>query len=146
MNPLSAGKSAPIEPRGESSETPPAHSVMVGLRDLRLSYGERRALDDISFQVGKGERFALLGPNGSGKSTLLRILSTLLRPTSGTAKVLGLDAQKDSSQVRRQVGYIPGAPVLYGNLTGREFLTYAAHLRGGLDSAHLVPVLRRQDR
>ena len=80
-----------------------------------------------------GEVFGYLGPNGAGKTTTIRLLLDLIRPTSGTVTVLGLDLPARASEVRRRVGYIPGDPKLYGTLTGLELLTYFAHLRGGVD-------------
>ena len=108
-------------------------------------YGKQLGVADLDLEVDRGEVFGYLGPNGAGKTTTIRMLLDLIRPTSGTVKVLGLDAQRNSPEVRRQVGYIPGDPVLYGNLTGREFLTYAAHLRGGVDWRFLDSLADRLD-
>ena len=80
-----------------------------------------------------GEVFGFLGPNGAGKTTTIRMLLDLIRPSSGTAQVLGRDAQKDGVELRRLVGYVPGELALYGNLTGRENLRFLGSLRGGTD-------------
>lgn len=103
---------------------------MVGLHDLGLSYGERKALQNISFEVAAGERFALLGPNGSGKSTLLRILSTLLRPSGGRAEVDGLDTTAHPGAVRNRLGVVFQTPGLDGKLSVAENLRFQGYLFG----------------
>ena len=74
----------------------------VEVEDLSHSYGERRALVGVSFTVAEGEMFALLGPNGGGKTTLFRILSTLIPPQAGTARIFGADVAADPAEVRRR--------------------------------------------
>jgi len=103
------------------------------LERLTKYYGTQRGVVDLDLEVRPGEIFGYLGPNGAGKTTTIRMLLDLLRPTSGTVTVLGLDARTDSIGIRRRVGYMPGDPVLYGNLTGKESLTYAAYVRGDVD-------------
>jgi ABC-2 type transport system ATP-binding protein len=77
--------------------------------------------------------FGFLGPNGAGKSTTMRLLLDLIKPTSGSARVLGLDAGRESLEIRRRVGFLPGDLALYPKLTGRVVLDYLAQLRGGVD-------------
>ena len=127
MNP---GTLTESHPKAGPGDAPGQPSEMVGLHDLCLSYGDRRALQDISFQIGRGERFALLGPNGSGKSTLLRILSTLLRPSSGTATVEGLDTTTHPGAVRNRLGVVFQAPGLDGKLSVSENLRFQGYLFG----------------
>ncbi len=105
----------------------------IRLDKLTKFYGSRVGVEGLDLEVRPGEIFGYLGPNGAGKTTTIRVLMDLIRPTSGTATVLGMDAQAESVEVRRRVGYIAGDPSLYGNLTGEETLTYAASLRGGGD-------------
>jgi ABC-2 type transport system ATP-binding protein len=102
----------------------------IRLDKLTKFYGAQRGVVDLDLEVRPGEIFGYLGPNGAGKTTTIRVLLDLLRPTNGTATVLGLDAHADSIEVRRRVGYVPGGPALYGNLTGGEYLTYSASVRG----------------
>lgn len=104
----------------------------IQTRGLTKHYGETRALDDLDLDVHVGEVFGFLGPNGAGKTTMIRLLLDVLRPTSGTATVLGLDPRVDGLELRRRVGYLPGDFVVDGRQTARQFLTYLANLRGGL--------------
>jgi ABC-2 type transport system ATP-binding protein len=96
------------------------------VRDLVRDYGSLRALAGISFEIQPGEIFGLIGPNGSGKTTTLRIISTLLRPTSGTVEVLGLDVTEKPGEVRRLLSYLPEDAGAYKNLTGRDYLRFMA--------------------
>ncbi len=96
--------------------------------DLVKTYGSIPALDGLSFDVMEGEVFGLIGPNGSGKTTTLRILSTLIKPTSGTATVLGYDVVKEAQRVKSLISYLPGEAGAYQNLTGREYLQFMGNL------------------
>ncbi len=89
------------------------------------------ALDHLDLRIERGEIFGFLGPNGAGKSTTIRMLLDLVRPTSGLASILGFDCQKDTIEVRRRVGYLPGELRLYPGLTGRQTVEFFAGLRSG---------------
>jgi beta-exotoxin I transport system ATP-binding protein len=89
-----------------------------------------RALEDLEIEVAEGEIFGFLGPNGAGKSTTIRLLLGLIHPTAGSATVLGLDAVRDSVEIRRRIGYLPGGIALYDNLTGERLLDYVGELTG----------------
>ena len=113
----------------------------IEVRDLRREYVTRsffgktthvtEALSGISFQVGKGELFGLIGPNGAGKTTTIKILTTLLSPTSGSARVLGLDVTKDFYEVRKRIGIVFGGERgLYNRVTALENMKYFADLYG----------------
>ena len=119
--------------------------LAVRTEGLTKSYGSVLALDDVDLSVHPGEVFGYLGPNGSGKSTTLRLLMGLLRPTSGTAEVLGLDAWSSAVDVHRGVGYVPGELSLYERLTGRQHVTYFGHLRGNTDDKTAVMIADRLD-
>jgi ABC-2 type transport system ATP-binding protein len=93
-------------------------------------YGARLAIDAVSLAVERGEVMGLLGPNGSGKTTFLRILAGYLRPSSGTARIAGLDVVEDSLNARRRVGYVPEDVPLYGGMHVQEFLVFMARLKG----------------
>jgi len=100
---------------------------------LSKDYGRGHGLFDLDLDVERGEIFGFLGPNGAGKSTTMRLLLDLIRPTSGSASILGLDTRSQSLEVRRRVGFLPGDLSLYPKLRGREVLAHLAGLRGGVD-------------
>ena len=102
----------------------------IVIEGISKSYGDVRALQDISLQVGSGEIFGLIGPDGAGKTSLFRIMTTLMLADSGSGKVCGLDIVKDCRQLRRIIGYMPGRFSLYQDLTVRENLDYFATLFG----------------
>lgn len=87
------------------------------------------AVEDISFSIAKGELFGLLGPNGAGKTTTVKMLTTILLPTSGIARILGFDLRKETQEIRKRIGFtFGGARGLYGRLTARDNLLYFAEL------------------
>jgi len=98
-------------------------------RSLR-SIKETRGIENLSFNVKKGEVFGFLGPNGAGKTTTMRLLLDLIRPTSGSAKILGMDIRDDSIEIRRNVGYIPGEINFYNTMTADYLLSYYQRLQG----------------
>ncbi len=102
----------------------------LALAGLSRHYGERRALDDVTFSLRPGELFGLLGPNGGGKTTLFRVVSTLLPPTSGAARVLGHALPDESAAVREGIGVVFQSPSLDVHLTVRENLVHQGHLYG----------------
>jgi ABC-2 type transport system ATP-binding protein len=125
-----------------SATDPPA---AVRTEGLTKSYGERRGVFDLDLEVHQGEVFGFLGPNGAGKTTTIRLLLDLIRPDRGRAWVLGLDSRRDAVAVHRLVGYLPGELALDRHLTGRQLLTYFAHLRGGVDWAYVAMLSQRLD-
>ncbi|MGH9812727.1 MAG: ATP-binding cassette domain-containing protein [Candidatus Acidiferrales bacterium] len=102
----------------------------IEIESLGHAYGERMALRDVTFSVGHGELFGLLGPNGGGKTTLFKILSTLLRPTSGQARVFGDDVAASPLAVRRRLGVVFQSSSLDAKLTVAENLRHQGHLYG----------------
>jgi ABC-2 type transport system ATP-binding protein len=103
---------------------------MIEVRELTKFFGAVRAVDRASLSVARGEVVGLLGPNGSGKTTLMRILTGFFPPTSGSARIDGLDVETHSLAVRRKVGYVPEHVVLYPELSVRRFLVFAADAKG----------------
>jgi ABC-2 type transport system ATP-binding protein len=114
----------------QAAAAAPAAGAAVRVDGLEHAYGARVALRGVRFEVGQGEIFALLGPNGGGKTTLFRILSTLLEPTGGAARILGCDVVRERDAVRRRIGVVFQAPALDRKLTVRENLVHQGHLYG----------------
>jgi ABC-2 type transport system ATP-binding protein len=100
---------------------------------LTKDFGHGHGVFALDLEVERGEIFGFLGPNGAGKSTTMRMLLDLIRPTSGTASVLGLDTRRDGVELRQLVGFLPGDFELYPKLTGEQVLDFFAALRGGVD-------------
>jgi ABC-2 type transport system ATP-binding protein len=121
--------------------TPAAPAVETS--SLTVRYGEARGIDEVDLLVEPGEVFGFLGPNGAGKTTTIRTLLDLLRPTGGSATVLGFDSHRDSIEVRRRVGYLSGDLELYERLDGRNLLEWLGRLRGGLDRSLLDSLVDR---
>ena len=99
---------------------------IVHCQSIDKSYGQVKALQNVSFDVAPGELFGIIGPDGAGKTTLFRILTTLLLPVSGSATVDGFDVVKDFKAIRKRVGYMPGRFSLYQDLTVEENLNFFA--------------------
>jgi ABC-2 type transport system ATP-binding protein len=114
---------------------------VVEIRGLVKSYGSVRALRGIELAIPRGETLGYLGPNGAGKTTTLRVLLGLLRPTSGSARIFGLDCWRDRVAIKRRLGYLAGDVRLYGSLTGRQLLDLLDRLRGG--GARYEPLAER---
>ncbi len=112
---------------------------------LTKDYGSGHGVFDLDLEIRPGEIFGFLGPNGSGKTTTMRMLVGLSRPTAGDARVLGLDIQRQSLELRRRVGFLAGDFGLYPKLTGRTMLDYVARLHGGVDPAQITALAERFD-
>jgi ABC-2 type transport system ATP-binding protein len=112
---------------------------------LSKDYGSSRGLFELDLEVAQGEVFGFLGPNGAGKSTTMRLLLDLIKPTSGSAQVLGLDTGKESLAIRRRVGFLPGDLAMYPRLTGKVVLDHLAQLRGGVDQRVRDSLVERFD-
>ena len=129
---------------------------MIECKNLTKRFGAFTAVDDVSFTVGKGSIFGFLGPNGSGKSTVIRMLCGILSPSSGSARIAGLDVIDDEEKVKNQIGYMSQKFSLYDELTVNENLIFYAKLYGMagaklksrreelIAQAHLAPYLNRR--
>src|SRR2546428_3714543 len=118
-------------------------AAIIEVEKLTKSYGGKRGIAEVSFRVEEGDVFGFLGPNGAGKTTTIRLLMALLHADAGSARIAGLDCWKQSVEIKRLIGYMPGEPALDPNLTGGQILEYFAHLRGGVDQAYLKQLIHR---
>ncbi len=112
---------------------------MIEVENLTKYYGDRPAIDNITFRVEKGEILGFLGPNGAGKTTTMRILAGFFPPTSGIARVAGYDVVNNSIDVRRRIGYMPETIPLYKDMRVKEYLEFVAEVKG-------VPRKRRKSK
>jgi ABC-2 type transport system ATP-binding protein len=103
---------------------------MISLTQLTKRYGTFTAVDALNLEVPQGELFGFLGPNGAGKTTTLRMIAGILRPTSGSARIGGIDLWADPVRAKAKLGFIPDRPFIYEKLTGAEFLRFVAGLYG----------------
>jgi len=128
-----------------NEEERPVTNPIIEIKGLNKSYGGKRGIVDVSLDVAEGEVFGFLGPNGAGKTTTIRLLMALLHADAGSARIAGLDSWRQSVEIKRLIGYVPGEPSLDPNLTGGQILEYYAHLRGGVDKAYLKQLIKRLD-
>lgn len=120
-------------------------SAVVDTTALTKRYGNARGIEDVSLEVGEGEVFGFLGPNGAGKTTTVRTLLGLLHPTSGTARIFGLDISRDSVAIRARLGNLPGDFDYEHRLTGLELLDYLGGLRGTAPGLRVAELAERFD-
>jgi ABC-2 type transport system ATP-binding protein len=118
---------------------------VIETEKLTKSYGSHRGIVEVDLVVQEGEVFGFLGPNGAGKTTTIRTLLDLIRPTSGHARVFGIESSADPVAIHRRVGYLPGEFALYDRLTGAQHLEYYANLRGGVDKGYQASLVERLD-
>ena len=117
------------------------------IRTSRLTkdYGGGRGLFDLELRIAAQELFGYLGPNGAGKTTTIRLLMGMIRPTSGSAWIFGLDSVRESVAVKRKVGYLPGDLPHFGSLRGDEVVAYLGGMRGGVEPARVRAIAERFD-
>lgn len=119
-----------------------ATDVMIEANSLGKRFGPVKALDKINFEVRKGEVVGFLGPNGAGKSTTMRILTCFIAPTTGSAKVHGIDVFEDPLAVREKIGYLPQRAPLYTDMTVWEYLEFTSRIRG-IDASSFTNRLKK---
>lgn len=119
--------------------------VAIRTEGLTKHYGKVRALETLDLEIVKGEVFGFLGPNGAGKTTTIRTMMDEIRPTAGSATILGMDTHAKSLEIRSHIGYLPGDLAIYPNLTGHDTISYFANLRGGVDRAYVGELADRLD-
>ena len=127
-----AGTGARQEPQPPCASSPSLADLarMIEVHALGKRYGDYSAVDEVSFSASQGDIVGFLGPNGAGKTTTIRMLVTYLAPSRGSAKIAGYDIVKQADQVRRNIGYLPETPPLYGEMTISEYLTFVARIKG----------------
>jgi len=101
---------------------------MIETENLTRKFGDKEAVSDLTLTIPRGELFAFLGANGAGKTTTIKMLTGLLRPTSGTARICGCDIVKQPVEAKSRISYVPDQPYLYEKLTGREFLAFVGRM------------------
>jgi ABC-2 type transport system ATP-binding protein len=99
---------------------------VIEIQNLTKMYGKSRGIEDISFHVEEGEIFGFIGPNGAGKSTTIRTMLSLIYPTSGSAKIFGKDTVQFSSELKKEIGYLPSEVFYYDNMKVKDLLKYSA--------------------
>ena len=117
----------------------------IETQGLTKDYGNGRGIFDLDLTVNDGEVFGFLGPNGAGKTTTIRQLMGLIHPSRGSARIFGLDCDRDSVAVKRKVGYCPGELPQFGGWRGSEIVSYVAGLRGDVDDATVKALAERLD-
>jgi ABC-type glutathione transport system ATPase component len=106
------------------------NQTMIKVQGLTKRYARTIAVDNISFEVEKGQIVGFLGPNGAGKTTTMRVLTCFLPPTAGTANVAGFDVLENPLEVKKRIGYLPETPPLYPEMEVDEYLTFVGRLKG----------------
>ncbi len=119
--------------------------AVIETERLTKYYGRHRGIVDVDLSVEQGEIFGFLGPNGAGKTTTIRLLLDLIRPTSGRARVFGIETTADPVAIHRRVGYLPGEFALFDRLTGGQTVEYYGNLRGGVDRQRQADLMARFD-
>src|SRR5512142_2673913 len=100
---------------------------VIGIYNLSKFYGKARGIENVSLDISEGEIFGFIGPNGAGKSTTIRILMNLIFPTSGSARIMGMDVIKDTKKIKMLTGYLPSDANAYSSMKVHEFLSYCAN-------------------
>ena len=119
---------------------------MIEVEHVTRYFGRTTAVDDVSFEVKKGEILGFLGPNAAGKTTTMRILTTYLPATNGTARVAGFDVREQSMEVRKRIGYLPEHPPLYDDMSTRSYLDFVAKIKGVVPKNRTKKVAEIMDR
>lgn len=117
--------------------------ILIHAMKLTKSYGKSRGIHEVTFDIQEGEVFGFLGPNGAGKTTTMRVLMGLLRPTSGSASIGEMDCWKQSTALKKLIGYLPGEFTFDPGLRGAQIIEYLGHLRGGVDPTYVRTLVER---
>ncbi|MDH5259545.1 MAG: ATP-binding cassette domain-containing protein, partial [Gammaproteobacteria bacterium] len=112
----------------EQIENKSHHETLVSIKEVSRYYGENKAVDNISFDVKRGEVLGLLGPNGAGKSTTMQMITGNLAPSNGQITINGFDVLDEPKEAKQHLGYLPEQPPVYKELTVDEYLTHCAKI------------------
>jgi ABC-2 type transport system ATP-binding protein len=118
-------------------------TIAIVMHGLTKDYGSGHGLFNLDLEVAEGEVFGFLGPNGAGKTTTIRLLMGVIHASAGTATVFGLDCDRDSVAVKRDVGYLPGELPQFGGMRGSEVVAYLGGMHGGIDAARVKELCER---
>lgn len=111
---------------------------IIEITDLTKFYGKERGIEHVNLEIGEGEIFGFIGPNGAGKSTTIRILMNMIFPTSGSARILGLDVIRETKKIKNRVGYIPSDANAYSSMDVHEFLSYCIRFYNVHNGEHKI--------
>jgi ABC-2 type transport system ATP-binding protein len=114
---------------------------IIDIKDLSKFYGKERGIENVNLKINEGEIFGFIGPNGAGKSTTIRILMNLIFPTSGSAKIMGMDVVRQTKDIKHKVGYIPSDANAYSSMDVNEFLNYCIRFYQLPDGNHRIAEL-----
>ncbi len=117
--------------------------IIIETKGLTKTYGKKAALDHLDITVTKGEILGYLGPNGAGKTTTIRLLLGLIKPTNGSAKLFGEDAQKNAAKLHKRIAYVPGETSYWPSLSGAETLKFLANIHGSTDQKYQKELIRK---
>ena len=112
----------------------PSNNHAIITKELSKRFGKSFAVKGLNLRIPNGSIYGLIGPNGAGKTTTIRLLNAIIRPSSGSAQILGYDIEKDKNLVKKNCGYLPESPGLYNKLTAKEFLEFVGSLYNLSDS------------
>ncbi|MEI6407672.1 MAG: ABC transporter ATP-binding protein [Actinomycetes bacterium] len=115
----------------------------ITTRGLTKTYGDKDAVKNLNLDISEGQVFGFLGPNGAGKTTTIRLMLGLLKPTSGSAEIFGLDCTKNPEEIHQRLAYVPGESNLWGALTGKQTLELLSSLHGKVDASYQANLIER---
>ncbi len=120
-----------------------ATSTAISCKQLSKDFGEGHGLFDLSLEIAQGEVFGLIGPNGAGKSTFIKLLMDLIKPSSGSAQIFGLDSQKDSLELKKVIGYLPGELMQFPSVSAEYILNLLLNMRGIKERDYVASMAER---
>lgn len=118
---------------------------IIEIKNLTKAYGKNRGIDNVNLSINEGEIFGFIGPNGAGKSTTIKTLLNLIFPTSGEAKIFGLDCVKETTKIKENIGYVPSEVRYYDDMTVKEIIDYAKSFKKNLDEEYVDRLIKLFD-